>query len=171
MNRRNSNGRFTLPRDYLTTRSVYDLETDRLINRHWNCVSRESSIPDQGFLRFQMDDHDLILTRNGGEVHAFHNVCRHRGTRLIDQSRGTLKNGCVTCPYHAWTYDGTGQLVGAPNMADVVEFDKSEFNLTPVACHQSMGFVFLSLDPEEDFATWIAPLRERMENWQLEKLQ
>jgi len=80
------------------------------------------------------------------EVRALHNVCRHRGTQLVQARRGTL-NGMITCPYHAWSYKLDGALRHAPRCEELAEFDKSEYGMVPVRAECFAGFYFINFDP------------------------
>ena len=79
-----------------------------------------------------------------GGVHAFHNVCRHRGTRLCTEAAGTFA-GSIQCPYHAWTYGLDGRLIGAPHMDEVPHFRKEDYPLHRVHADVWDGHVFLNL--------------------------
>jgi phenylpropionate dioxygenase-like ring-hydroxylating dioxygenase large terminal subunit len=85
----------------------------------------------------------LLVTRDQkGNVRAFHNICRHRGMRLVASDTG-CKNR-LSCPYHAWTYDLTGALVAAPHFEEgFPELEKSTLGLHPVAVKEVGGFIWL----------------------------
>jgi glycine betaine catabolism A len=82
-------------------------------------------------------------------VRAFHNVCRHRGSRILDDNCGSVGN--LVCPYHHWTYNVDGQLLHAENQP--ATFDRSRFGLKPVHVRNVAGFVFICLadEPPADF--------------------
>jgi Rieske 2Fe-2S family protein len=77
-------------------------------------------------------------------IRAFHNVCRHRGTQLCDRPSGRF-GGVIQCPYHAWSYDYDGRLVGAPHMDGSPGFHRDEFPLGAVHADVWEGFLFVSL--------------------------
>jgi Rieske 2Fe-2S family protein len=135
-------------------------------------VKRDSSATDS-YLSVSVGTDNLIIVRDrNGNLTAFHNVCRHRGTRLLDQACGRLKNSCIMCPYHAWTYDLQGQLIGVPNMQDVPEFDTAEFSLHRVGCVNWCGFIMLNLTrPDNDFEEAFAPILHRFKPWNLQDLK
>ncbi|MGQ0619486.1 MAG: aromatic ring-hydroxylating oxygenase subunit alpha [Panacagrimonas sp.] len=92
----------------------------------------------------------LTRTRNN-EVRAFLNACSHRGTRLLAGDEG----GCglkLTCPYHAWTYNLEGALIGVPRAELFVDFDKAQHGLKPLPCREAGGLVWLALDPAADLS-------------------
>ena len=82
-----------------------------------------------------------------GAVRAYHNVCRHRGTRLCEEHTGRFSE-TIQCPYHAWTYSLDGRLIGAPSTNDLEGFDKAEWPLFPVATAVWEGFLFINLADE-----------------------
>ena len=85
----------------------------------------------------------MVLRGDDGELRAFYNVCRHRGSRLREEANGSDK-GTIMCPYHAWCYDLKGDLVVTPKVgAD--EIDRSKLSLWPVHLDVWQGFVFVNL--------------------------
>lgn len=169
---------FGLEREWFCGDSIEQQETDRVFSQHWLCVGRvedfDSGITSQdSFFTISVGNDNLIIVRDrNGQVKAFHNVCRHRGTRLLDQRSGKLKNGCIMCPYHAWTYDLEGKLIGVPNMQGVTEFDASELSLHRVGCVNWCGFIMIHLNqPDEDFDAAFAPILYRFRPWNLQDLK
>ena len=86
-------------------------------------------------------------------MRAFYNVCRHRGTRLCTEASGHFA-GSIQCPYHAWTYDLDGRLIGAPHMDEVPHFDKADYPLQRVHADVWDGHIFINLSRQTP-----APLR------------
>lgn len=169
---------FGLTREELISQSTFDLETQLVFSKHWICIGRvEEHVADFEqacfFRTVQIGDYELIVvSTKQREFRAFHNICRHRGTRLLDETSGVLPNSCMTCPYHAWTYDVEGQLIGAPNMGGFEEFRRQEFGLQEVACVDWGGFLFVHLSaPKSAFATDFAAIMTRLRDWQLDDLQ
>ena len=163
---------YGLEREFFVGDQIFEDESERIFRKSWICVARQEDFEDEGdsFRTIQLGADNLIVVRlQDGTFRAFHNLCRHRGTRLIDTECGTLKNSCVTCPYHAWTYDLQGSLIGAPNMHDVAGFDRDAFGLHSVGCVNWCGFIMIHLESTEaGFETDFAPLIERLKNWELE---
>ena len=169
---------YGLPRKSFTCPQLYASEIDRISSQHWIAVAPlhefgESDASRTSYRRIDVGPWSVIVVhREDGSLRAFHNVCRHRGTRLVDRPQGELPKQCLTCPYHAWSYDCDGQLIGAPNMKDVAGFDRSDFGLQPVACEVWAGLIFLHLgDPASGLCETLRPLLNRLENWQLDSLQ
>src|SRR4051812_30818940 len=115
----------TLPARYYVDPDHFLAERERFFGRMWACVGREDEIPGPGdALVREVADESLILVRDDhGEVRAYYNVCRHRGTRLLVEP-GTCVGRRIQCPYHAWTYDLRGRLVAAPHMDEGPRFSR-----------------------------------------------
>ena len=87
----------------------------------------------------------IVIRGDDGEVRAFANVCRHRGSRLVDGEAGCAK--VLTCPYHAWSYARDGKLVGVPHRHEYPGLKTEELGLVPVALERWRGFLFVTLEP------------------------
>ena len=139
----------TLPGRYYYDPTVFAEEQEHLFSRSWYCVGRADAIADQGafFLATVGRESIIVLRDRAGEVHAFFNVCRHRGARVCLETRGRLK-GSMQCAYHAWTYGLDGSLLGAPNMKDDPDFERAAFGLVPVALEVWEGLIYVNLEPD-----------------------
>ena len=94
----------------------------------------------------------LILTRDSdGKAHVFANVCRHRGTRLID-SEDVVPAKRIVCPYHAWAYKPDGQLTGMPRADCFPGFDKTSHGLREFPCVEAGGLIWWARDVKADFS-------------------
>jgi glycine betaine catabolism A len=157
-------GAHTMPGDYYTSADILAEEQQRIFGEHWSCVGRASSLARAGdyMLRTVAGESLIILRDRGGELRAFFNVCRHRGTRLCRETTGHLSE-TIQCPYHAWTYATDGRLLGAPHMQEVEGFEKKDFPLYAAAIAECEGFIFASIarDPQP-FEEWFAPMRQRL---------
>ena len=105
-------------RDY-TGRDVYDEERERIWWGDWVCVGRTEEIANVGdYIERDLAGESIFITRNeSDELRGFYNVCSHRGTKFVDGPGGHAKK-VFKCPYHAWTYDLDGRLVGSPNVQE-----------------------------------------------------
>ncbi|HSD55404.1 MAG TPA: aromatic ring-hydroxylating dioxygenase subunit alpha [Burkholderiales bacterium] len=135
----------TLPRRVYTDPEVYAAEARALFARMWLCIGREEDLPDTGSFLTQVigDERILVLRGDDGELRAFFNVCRHRGSRLVEEPCGRLR-GALSCPYHAWTYALDGRLLRAPRAEP--GFRTEDFPLTQARLDVLGGFVFVNLD-------------------------
>ncbi|HEX9426800.1 MAG TPA: aromatic ring-hydroxylating dioxygenase subunit alpha [Candidatus Polarisedimenticolia bacterium] len=145
----------TLPGRMYHDPAIYAEEIRKIFSQMWLCVGREEDIAKPGdYLTRSIGDESVIIMRDArGQVNAFYNVCRHRGSRLLSEPCGQGLSS-LQCPYHAWTYELDGSLRGAPHMEDAKNFDKKNFALNQVRLDQWDGFLFINLDPKA------APLRD-----------
>jgi phenylpropionate dioxygenase-like ring-hydroxylating dioxygenase large terminal subunit len=163
----------TLPARYYTDPALFDAELEGLFGRMWFYAGRSEEIARAGqYVVREMNGRNVVVTRNAsGEARAFHNVCRHRGTRICPDATGQFA-GSIQCPYHAWTYDLDGRLIGAPHMDEVPHFDKSDYPLLAVHAGEWDGHVFLNLG-ERPAALFeqLGPLVEKFRPWQMQDLR
>ena len=137
----------TLPGRYYYDPAIFELEQERIFSSMWVCAGRVESIPAKpgAYQVVTIGKESVIIVRNrDGVLHAFLNVCRHRGARLCSETCGQLK-GSIQCRYHAWTYGLDGRLIGAPNVMNDQQFDRAAFGLLPVALDTWEGFICLNL--------------------------
>ncbi len=136
----------TLPGRYYYDPAIYQREQERIFSQMWVCMGRADALANVGAYQLaSIGRESVIVVRNrDGALHAFLNVCRHRGARLCTEVAGRLK-GSIQCRYHAWTYGLDGRLIGAPNVLNDVEFDRMQFGLVPVALEVWEGFFWLNL--------------------------
>lgn len=141
----------TLPRTPLTQAQYtspdwYRHDLEKVFSRRWLFAGHASQIRKAGeFFTFSLGHENVIVSRSkSGEIKAFHNVCRHRGTQVCQQTSGRAKY--FTCPFHGWAYDLDGALKVAPMMPD--SFDKEQFPLKRVWLEEWEGLIFLNLSPE-----------------------
>lgn len=134
-----------LESSWYTDPEVFRAEIDRVFLGQWLWVGRGAEIATPGEYRvFEIDGESIIVLRDdAGAVRAFHNLCRHRGTRLVDSPRGRFEAGAIQCPYHAWTYGLDGALRSAPGMSKTEGFDTEEHGLGGVAAGEWAGHVFI----------------------------
>ncbi len=165
-------GARTLPRDYYSSPEIFAEEREAIVGTRWLCVGRADRIPRAGdYLLQQAGAANVIVVRDrAGTLRAFHNTCRHRGTRLCEALTGNVGER-ITCPYHAWTYGLDGRLMGAPSTADLEGFDKADYPLHPVALAEWEGFLFINLARRpQPFAEAFAPLIGRFGRFNLPQL-
>jgi phenylpropionate dioxygenase-like ring-hydroxylating dioxygenase large terminal subunit len=124
----------------------FRVEMARLIRPSWQIVCHANDIAKAGEWRTleMLDESILVIRGDDGDVRAFANVCRHRGSRLVDGEAGCAKR--LTCPYHAWTYASDGRLVGVPSREDYPGLDPATLGLVPVELENWRGFLFVRLE-------------------------
>ena len=172
--------------DAYRSEEYYAEESRQLFARSWVAVGAASEVaaPGQVIIR-QVAGRSIIVTRNQDrEIRAFLNVCRHRGTRLIEADC-TLKAGRIRCPYHSWAYDLNGTCIGTPlfegsdipqemraafDMENVKAFDRADYPLYPVQVETWGPLILVSLDPDVmPIDEWVGDLNERLAGYDLEK--
>ena len=156
-----------LPNDVYTSDALFERERDQVFAGTWACVGRGSDAPNAGDVcPVDLMGLPLALVRGGdGRLRVFHNVCSHRGNRLVAQPCHVT--GVIRCPYHSWTYNLDGELKGTPHIGGVgkhelAEFERGKHGLRPVRSHEWLDLVFVNLSAEAPaFEEHVAPLVER----------
>jgi Rieske 2Fe-2S family protein len=134
-------------RDYASL-EVYREEQERIWWGDWVCVGRAEEVPEPGdYVVRDVAGESIFVTRNlEGRLRSFYNVCAHRGTKFLDDEPATGHvRKAFRCPYHAWTYDLDGRLIGTPNVKEDEHFDRSRYPLYEVAIDEYAGFLFVNL--------------------------
>jgi Rieske 2Fe-2S family protein len=135
-----------LPSRAFVDEAVLEHERRTVLGRAWVCAGRSSDVVHPGaWIRASVAGEDIIVALGEDlELRAFYNVCRHRGTPLVDGESGRAQR--IECPYHGWTYACSGRLLEAPHMPE--GFDRAAFGLAPVRVASWQGFVFVCLDEQ-----------------------
>ncbi|HET9372239.1 MAG TPA: aromatic ring-hydroxylating dioxygenase subunit alpha, partial [Vicinamibacterales bacterium] len=151
----------------------FEKERERFFRRMWVGVGRLEVLPQRGsYLTIDVAGDSLIVVRadDAGRVRAYYNLCRHRGTRLCTEPLGRF-GGAIKCPYHAWTYDYEGRLLGAPHMDGSPGFEKSEFPLNGVHAGVWDGHIFVRLSATgSSLAEHLGGLQSKFRPWQMDEL-
>lgn len=140
-----------LPAEFYGSEAIFQAELDLIFGQHWIYVGVEPDVPEAGDVaRVELAGASILIVRGDDmQVRAFHNVCRHRGARLVTDEQTNVGN--LVCRYHAWTYNLVGELIHANHMSS--DFDPTCHGLKPVHLRSLAGllFVCLSKDPPADF--------------------
>ncbi len=133
---------WSLDQRFYTDPDIYQLELDRIITKNWILAGHQSQLPNPGDFRVvKVANESAIIVRNkDGELNAFANVCRHRGSLVCLEQSGNARK--FECPYHGWVYDTDGRLIAARNMPD--DFRKDEHSLHPVSLDNVHGLLFIA---------------------------
>src|SRR5882762_10348906 len=142
---------FALPGAFFTDEVLYAAELEYIFGRHWLFVASEPEIPEGGDYRtFQIGPWPVfIVRRDDGSIAAFHNTCRHRGSRILLQDSG-IAGATLQCPYHRWTYDLDGRVIGCGATG---EAPAAQRRLKPVHVKTLAGLIFVCVadEPPDDF--------------------
>ena len=163
----------SLPARYYTDPDYYRSELEWFFLGMWFHAGRAAEIPDHGdFVLREIAGESLIILRDDrGDVRAFYNVCRHRGTRLVEERSGRFA-ATIQCPYHAWTYTLGGCLLAAPQMDGVPGFRSDDYPLSRIPVGIWDGHLFLNLDENAaPLARQLDGLNERFRPWGMEQLR
>ena len=128
--------------------ALLELEKEQIFRTHWQIACHVSNVPNSGdFHTFDVcGERAIILRDREGEVRAFRNTCRHRGSRLVAADRGNCPSAMI-CPFHGWVYNLDGTLRGAARPESFPPLDKHEFGLKPLDLEIWNGFVFIRFNP------------------------
>lgn len=125
----------------------FERERERVLRRLPSVLAHASELPQpHSFVRRELAGLPVLLTRDGdGEARAFLNVCRHRGMRLVEAESGCKRR--FSCPYHAWTYDTAGALVGVTHgEAGFPGLDRDALGLRALACVERHGWIWVAAE-------------------------
>ncbi len=149
----------------------FEREQSELFPANWNFACSTADVASPGsYFTTQVGHYPIAIVRDtNNTLHAFHNICRHRGARLLDNTGQCNK---ITCPYHRWQYGLDGQLENAPQSeAQIPLLDKTEWALKPVNLAEWMGLVFVNPDgTAPPLETWLDDVHERLAPYDLEHL-
>ncbi|MGO9065190.1 MAG: aromatic ring-hydroxylating oxygenase subunit alpha [Myxococcaceae bacterium] len=153
----------TIPGLWYTDPEVEAAERRAVFGDSWQLAARADQLAAPGsFVTTTIAGEPILLVRDEQhELRAFFNVCRHRAARVMAEAEGTARK--LRCRYHGWTYDLAGRLVGTPEFEGVLDFQKQEQGLTPLAVGSwgPMVFVHAGRAPGQ-LASALAPLPDRM---------
>lgn len=162
----------SMSRKYFVSPGIFAEEQEKIFAKQWLLVGHQSQIPSAGdYFVQRVNGESLIVIRDKSrKIHGFFNVCRHRGSRLLEDDCGNRT--AIQCPYHAWTYGLDGRLLGAPHMDEVAEFEKADYPLHRVNLGLWEGFIFVSLaNKPQPLEKWFAPLKGKFSHWNMSILQ
>jgi choline monooxygenase len=145
---------YTLPSRYFYDPAIFEAEKQAIFYRSWHLAGHLGEVAQPGqFITLDVFEQSILVVRGQDHVlRAFHNVCQHRGNRLVTERRGHVRS--FKCAYHAWVFSAAGELRAAPRTERLAGFDKSEFGLKPVRVQAFAGFAYVNLDPDaEDMST------------------
>lgn len=162
----------SLPAWVYSDGDFFELERHHIFMKTWQLVCHVSNIPEPGdYYTFDLlGDRVFAIRGEDGEVRCFHNVCRHRATRLLKGESGSVKR--IKCPYHAWGYDLEGNLKNVPFERDFLGFRKEDHGLKAVEMEIWNGFIFIRFGGDGPSVEQIfSPYTKDIEPYRLEEVQ
>ncbi|MCB1312892.1 MAG: aromatic ring-hydroxylating dioxygenase subunit alpha [Sedimentitalea sp.] len=137
-----------LPAWSLFNPELLEAEKELLFRRHWQLICHVGDIPEPGqYVAAEIvGERALVIRGEEGTVRAFHNLCRHRGSRVVAEERGACRSSIV-CPFHGWVYNLDGTLRSAAQPRSLPDLDPVKFGLKPLEMEIWNGFVFVRFQP------------------------
>lgn len=151
--------RHALPRELYIEPEVFRQDLEQIWHKDWIFAGHTFELEKPGqYLTLQIGDYPVLIIRDkSGQVRAFHNACRHRGSKVCEHAQGKVAK--LVCPYHKWTFELDGNLLFAGNMG--ADFDRSQYNLKPVHCEIVHTYIYVCVADEapefESFRHSVSP--------------
>ena len=162
---------FSLPQPFYNDARLFALDMQEIFEKEWLFAGMTCEIPTKGnFMTLDVGDNPIVIVRGGeGTIHAFHNVCRHRGSRLCTKDKGKVAK--LVCPYHQWTYELDGRLLFAGSDMGS-DFNLDQFGLKPVHVRTAGGFIFINLSDEPPaMDEFLETLEHYLEPYQMDNVK
>jgi nitrite reductase/ring-hydroxylating ferredoxin subunit len=162
------------------TPEFFELEREAIFKRAWLNVGRVELLPRAGSYftkELAVANTSIIVVRDrDGTVRAFHNICRHRGNKLVwndypgEEVSGTCRQ--FACKYHGWRYDLDGSCAFVQQESEFFDLDKNDYGLVPVHCDVWEGFIFVNLDrePEQSLREYLGPMVTALDGYPFERM-
>ncbi len=150
------------------------LERERIFKQVWLNVGRVEEIPKAGDYLVKNiaagEASVLIVRGRDGTIRAFHNMCSHRGNKVVWDGDGTCR-GVFACKFHGWSYNTEGRLIFVPDEDQFFDLDKTAHGLTPVAADTWEGFIFINLAPQprETLTEYLGELGEQLHGFPFDR--
>jgi nitrite reductase/ring-hydroxylating ferredoxin subunit len=156
-------GTAPVPVEAIRNPEIYEIEREKVFKRSWLKVATEWEIPKVGDYKVKempvADTSVLIVRGKDGTVRAFHNVCTHRGNKLVSNDDfemfGNARAGVMSCRFHGWVFATDGSLRSVPLEENFGQIDKSCLGLREIACEIWEGFIFINFAPEQSLADYL----------------
>ena len=144
---------FSLEQKFYTDPEYHKLDLENIFYKDWLFVGHDCELPKTGsYMTVQIGAYPVIIVRDAqGGIRAFHNSCRHRGSRICSAEKGTAAK--LVCPYHQWTYELDGRLLFARQVGP--DFKPADYGLKPVHCETVAGYIYICVaDEAPDFTSF-----------------
>ena len=160
--------------EVFTSEEQFELERERIFKKVWLNVGRVEQLPNPGdyFVKdIAMCQTSILVVRGkDGQVHAFHNMCSHRGNKIAWDQQGTCQ--MFTCKFHGWAYALDGSLKFVPDEENFFDLQKDKLGMTPVACDVWQGFIFINIDPnpQESLRDYLGGLGRDLDGYPFDEI-
>ena len=138
----------TLPARFFYDPEIFEREKEAIFYKTWQYAGPAQELSEEpgSYVTCKVLDENIVITRAAdGEMRAFHNICLHRGCELVE-GKGTNRNKLITCPFHGWQYNMTGNLIQAPQTKKIIGFEKDKIHLKEVQVEKFLNLLFVNLD-------------------------
>ncbi|MCG2633939.1 MAG: aromatic ring-hydroxylating dioxygenase subunit alpha [Gammaproteobacteria bacterium] len=153
--------------------NYFEQEREKIWKRSWLNVGREEDLPNPGdyvVRDVEILQTSVIIVRGEDDViRAFHNVCQHRGNRVVIDRSGNAKG--FKCGFHGWTYGLDGELGYVPDEDQFFNLDKCKSGLRPIATELWRGFIFINTNPKQNLKNYLGEIGEQLDPFQFEDYQ
>lgn len=152
-----------IPSRFYYDEDLYQWEVENVLKKQWLCIGRQEEAPNPGdYFTTRMFDEPLVIVRGKDlELRALINVCQHRFAQIVEEGKGNAK--LFMCPFHRWTYNLDGTLLGVA-VQEIPNFDKKNCRMPQVQLEVWQGFVFVNFDPDaKPLAPQFAPIAPHFE--------
>jgi phenylpropionate dioxygenase-like ring-hydroxylating dioxygenase large terminal subunit len=158
----------------------YQLERQAIFKRSWLNVGRVEQLPRKGSYftkELVVANTSIVVVRDqDGQIRAFHNICRHRGNKLVwndyprEETSGVSRQ--FVCKYHGWRYDLDGSCRFVQQEGEFFDLDKADYGLVPVQCDTWSGFIFINLDdsPRQSLMEFLGPMITSIEGYPFDQI-
>ena len=134
-----------LPNECYLNNDYLEFEKEKIFKNNWTMIGVASSVPNPGDAKpFNLLDLPIIILRDKkNKIRVFHNVCSHRGLKLVSKP-GNIRN-VIRCPYHSWSYNSDGDLVATPHIAGMNKHQSPKFKKSDNKLKEIRSYVWLDL--------------------------
>ena len=158
----------------------YELEREAIFKRTWLNVGRVEQLPRKGSYftkEIEVAKTSIVIVRDmDGQVRAFHNICRHRGNKLVwtdfprEETSGTCRQ--LVCKYHGWKYEVDGACAFVQQESEFFDLDKADYGLVAVHCDVWAGFIFVNLDrePRQSLTEFLGPMITAIDGYPFDRM-
>jgi len=156
---------------YYVAPEVFAAERQAIFRRHWHMLGPAAQVAEPGqYLAVELANWKLFVIRGSdGVLRGFHNVCRHRGARLLEEGNGRCE--MLRCPYHLWVYGEAGELRHAPWFGEDPGFRLADWPLAPIAVETWRGLLFAAIDAETSLVEQLGDLPQEVADYPIESFQ